>query len=299
MKPLQQFSRCSTSIALVLTVFLGMSTARGDSTLEQAIKAFSQDYVTGYIQPFGDFFGANMGAGWYHSAAIPEMGFNLSVNIVAMGSVVGDAQKTFMANSPIGTFSTPTVFGDKMGGRITDPNTGLSYGGSGGALNAPLFPLATLQLHIGSVYGTELIVRGLPIPEVSGAPKVTFFGLGVRHSISQYLPEFPVDIAGGIFWNTIKFGDLISMKSIAFGAQASKSFAVLEVYGGLAYEKSSMDLTYTSTAAGSPNVSISLDGANTFRATVGLGLNLAILHIYGDANFGSVTNFSAGLGFGF
>jgi len=299
MKSLQQSLRCSTSIALALMVFLGMSSARGDSSLEKAIKAFSQDYVSGYIQPFGDFFGANMGAGWYHSAAIPQMGFNLSVNIVAMGSIVGDAQKTFTANSPIGSFATPTVFGDKTGGRITDPNTGLSYGGSGGALNAPLFPLATLQLHIGSVYGTELIVRGLPIPEVSGAPKVTFFGLGVRHSISQYLVEFPVDIAAGVFWNTIKFGDLIDMKSIAFGAQASKSFAVLEVYGGFAYEKSSMDLTYTSTAAGTPNVTLSLDGANTFRATVGLGLNLAILHIYGDANFGSVTNFSAGLGFGF
>ena len=299
MKPLLQFLMCSTSIALALMLLLGMSSARGESGVEKAIKAFSKDYVSGYVQPMADFFGANMSAGWYHSAAIPNMGFNLSVNIVAMGSMVGDAQKTFTANSPIGSFPTPTVFGEKTGGRITDPNTGLSYGGSGGALNATLFPLATLQLHIGSVYGTELVIRGLPIPEISGAPKVTFFGLGVRHSISQYLAEFPVDIAAGVFWNTIKFGDLINMKSLAFGAQASKSFAILELYGGFAYEKSSMDLGYTSTAAGSPNVSISLDGANTFRATVGLGLNLAILHIYGDANFGSVTNFSAGLGFGF
>ena len=298
MKPLRQLLRCGTLTTLALVFLLGTHSASADSSVEKAIKAFGQDYVNGYVQPFADFFGANMSAGWYHSAAIPEMGFNLSVNIIAMGSMVGDAQKTFTANSPIGPFPTATIFGGK-GGSVTDPNTGLSYGGSDGALNAPLFPLAALQLQLGSIYGTQVVVRGLPIPEISGAPKVTFFGLGVRHSISQYLVEFPVDIAAGVFWNTIKFGDLINMKSLAFGAQASKSFSVLELYGGLAYEKSSMDLTYTSTAAGTPNVGISLDGANTFRATVGLGLNLAILHIFGDANFGSVTNFSAGLGFGF
>jgi hypothetical protein len=134
---------------------------------------------------------------------------------------------------------------------------------------------------------------------VSGAPKITFFGLGVRHSISQYLVEFPVDIAAGIFWNTIKFGDLIDMKSFSFGAQASRSFSVLELYGGLAYEKSSLDLSYVSTAPGAANVGLTLDGVNKFRATVGLGLNLAILHLYGDVNVGSITNFSAGLGFGF
>ncbi len=285
-----------------MTVLVDLNSARAQSDLEKAVKAFKQNEVTGYIQPMADFFGANMSAGWYHSAAIPQMGFSLSVNVIAMGSVVGDDNKVFTANAPTGynppTFQTATVFGGQ-GGTATDQNTGLQYRGSDGALNATMFPLAALQLHIGSIYGTEVIIRGLPIPEVSGAPKVTFFGIGVRHSISQYLPDAPVDIAAGIFWNTIKFGDLINMKSLAFGAQASKSFSVLEVYGGLAYESSSMELTYTATTSGSPNVSLDLDGANTFRGTIGLGLNLAILHLYGDVNLGSVTNFSAGLGFGF
>lgn len=304
MKPLQRFLQCGAPALVALMLLLGLSAASADdSKLEQALKAFNQNEVTGYIQPMADFFGANMSAGWYHSAAIPQTGFSLSVNIVAMGSVVGDDHKTYTVSAPAGynpaTFQTATVFGDKKV-TITDQNTGLSYSGvADGALNTPLFPLATLQLHIGSVYGTEVIIRGLPIPEVSGAPKVTFFGVGARHSISQYLTEFPVDIAAGIFWNTIKFGDLISMKSFAFGAQASKSFSVLDIYGGLAYETSSMDLSFVSNAPGGGNVDLTLDGANKFRATLGAGLNLAILHLYGDVNLGSVTNFSAGLGFGF
>jgi hypothetical protein len=229
------------------------------------------------------------------------MGLNISLNIIAMGSSVGDDQKTFTAKAPAGfnpsTFKTATVFGG-TGTTVTDQGTGLSYRGSDGAINTPIFPLAALQLNIGSIYGTEAIIRGVPIPQISGAPKVTFLGFGVRHNISQYLPEFPVDIAAGVFYNHISFGDIIDMKSFAFGAQGSKSFSVLEIYGGFAYESSSMDLSYKSSTAGNPSVGITLDGANTFRATLGVGLNLAILHIFGDVNVGSVTNFSAGIGFG-
>jgi hypothetical protein len=304
MKPSRKHVQGGASILFSLLLLLAFSRAHADeSKIETALKAFNKDDVTGYIQPFADFFGANMGAGWYHSAAIPQSGFSLSVNIVAMGSSVGDDFKSYTVNAPAGynpaTFQSATVFGGKKT-VITDQNTGLSYSGiADGAIETGLFPLATLQLNIGSLYGTEFIIRGVPIPQVSGAPAVTFFGLGARHSLSQYLLESPVDIAAGVFWNTMKFGDLISMSSVSFGAQASKSFSVLEIYGGLAYEKSSMDLSYVSTAPGGGNVDISLDGANTFRGTIGLGLNLAVLHLFFDANFGSVTNLSAGLGFGF
>ena len=298
MQPLRLFSRVSTSVLLAVMLVAGSGAVRAEeSNLEKALKGFDQNEVKGYIQPLADFFGANMGAGWYRSAAIPQTGFNISVNIVAMGSSVGDGNKKFMANSPIGQFETATIFGEH-GGSIQGPG-GTSYSGSGGVINTALFPLATLQLHVGSVQGTELVIRGLPIPQISGAPKVTFFGIGARHSISQYLVESPVDIAAGVFYNRIAFGDLITLGSFSFGAQASKSFSVLDVYGGLAYEKSSMDVTYTSNTAGGGNVNLSLDGANTFRGTIGLGLNLAVLRIFGDVNVGSITNFSAGIGFGF
>jgi hypothetical protein len=219
-----------------------------------------------------------------------------------MGSSVGDDHKTFTATAPPGftpsTYQTATVFGGQ-GGTVTDNATQLSYRGSDGALNTTLFPLAALQVHFGSLYGTEVVLRGIPIPEIQGAPKVSFFGGGIRHSVSQYIPESPLDIAAGVFYNTISFGDIIDMKSFAFGAQASKSFAIVEIYGGVAYESSSMDLQYVSSSGGAGNVSLSLDGENTFRVTLGAGLNLAVFHLYGDANFGAVTNFSAGLGFGF
>ena len=302
MKPPQLFPGGRMPFLIMLTCLLGLSMAASEDTdFDKAIKAFDQNNIGGYIQPMVDYFGANMSGGWYHSAAIPQTGLSLSVNIIAMGSLVQDDQKTFTAVAPAGynpsTFQSATIFGGE-GGEATGPG-GLSYGASGGIFNTALFPLATLQLTVGSIYGTEAIIRGVPLPEIGNAPKVTFVGFGVRHSISQYLPEAPLDLAAGVFYNHIDVGDLVAMKSFAFGVQASKSFSVLEVYGGLAYEKSSTDISYVSTSTGSPNVSVSLDGANTFRATAGVGLNLAVLHFFVDANVGSITNLSGGIGFGF
>jgi hypothetical protein len=43
---------------------------------------------------------------------------------------------------------------------------------------------------------------------------------------------------------------------------------------------------------------VSIDGANSFRFTLGAGLSLGVFHLFADANFGSVTQFSGGIGFG-
>ncbi len=289
--------------AMVSALTFGSLTARADdSSVDKAIKAFGENQVRGYVQPVADIFGANMGAGWYRSAEIPTTGFNFSVDIVGMGALVGDEQKTYTAAAPTGynpsTFKTATIFGGK-GDSVVDNNTKLSYRGSDGAINTSIVPLAALQVNIGSIYGTQFMVRGLPIPSISGSPKVSYWGAGVRHSISQYLGDEPaVHLAMSLTYSRISVGDIITITNFGFGPQISKKFSIAELYGGIGYEKSSMNIKYTPSAGGTP-VDITLDGVNKFRGTLGLVLNLAILHIHADANFGSITNFSAGLGFGF
>jgi len=67
----------------------------------------------------------------------------------------------------------------------------------------------------------------------------------------------------------------------------------------MTYEKSTMNLTYTSTdPSASGTVNVDLDAANTFRFTAGLALKVAVARIFADVNFGSVTSFSGGLSFG-
>ncbi|MEO8166601.1 MAG: DUF6588 family protein, partial [bacterium] len=287
---------------LFVIALCSMPAKADESSVDKAIKAFGAEQVKGYVQPVADIFGANMGAGWYRSAEIPTTGFNISFEIIGMGSLVGDDQKNYSATAPAGynpsTFKTATIFGGK-GDSVVDKNTGLSFKGSDGAITTSILPLAALQVNLGSIYGTQFIFRGLPIPSISGSPSVSYWGAGVRHSISQYLgDEPPVNLALSVNYSRISVGDLITITNFGVGPQVSKKFSIAELYGGIGYEASSMNIKYTPSNGGTP-VDITLDGANKFRGTLGLALNLAILHIHADANFGSVTNFSAGLGFGF
>jgi hypothetical protein len=218
--------------------------------LEKAIQQYNSGSIGGYLQPIADLVGANMHAGYYHSAYIPQDGFSIGVDIIAMGSLVKDEQKTYTASAPIGfapgTFQTATIFGGKGGSVTHQTNSALQYKGSDGIFNTSIFPMAAPQLRIGSIYGTELVVRFLATPSLGDnkLPVLTFWGAGARHSISQYIPYCPLDIAASFFYSNFSFGDLIKAKGMAFGVQASKSIKILMLYGGLSYEKSTMDLSF-------------------------------------------------------
>jgi hypothetical protein len=280
---------------------------QANAQFEDAIKQLTSDNAKGYLQPFVTGFGANMNSGLYHSAEIGDMGLTIRFDIIAMGTVIGDDEKSYKALPPTPFDQTPvttaTIFGGS--GTVITKAVGadsIEYQFQNGQIKASLFPLAVPQLTIGDVFGTQAVIRYVPIPEIKNFPKTTLFGIGVRHSISRYLPMVPVDIAGTVFYQSLKIGDMFTAKSFNIGAQVSKSVAVLTFYGGLQYESSSMDVSYDYSGkyglpTGTP-IKLTMDGENTFRATAGLGLNLAILHIYADANFGKVTVVSGGLGFG-
>jgi hypothetical protein len=284
---------------------LTISGATAQTDLETTLQQYSASAVAGYIQPVADLFGADMHAGYYHNAWIANSGFSLGFDIIAMGSIVDDAQKYYTAYTPAGftpsSFKAPTIFGPKEGTSVTMPS-GQTYGLSGGIINSTFFPLIVPQLRIGSLYGSDLTFRFITIPNIGDNkfPKIVLWGVGARHSISQYIPECPVDIAAGVYFNSFQIGDIMDFKGFAVGAQASKSVKIIILYGGIAYESSKMKLTYNTTdpTAAASGVDVTLDGSNKFRATVGVGLSLGIFKVFADANFGSVTNYSAGIGFG-
>jgi hypothetical protein len=301
-------NRLRTSLTRVLAAFFGLcllvgGTASAQNPFEDAIKQLSSDNVRGYIQPFVNGFGANLNSGLYHSASISEMGLSIKFDIVGMGTMIGDAEKVYDAVAPQPFDQTPvqtaTIFGGP--GTIVSHPSGVTYQFQNGQVKTSFVPLAVPQLTLGNFYGTQAVIRYAPLPSVGDFPKVTLFGIGARHSISRYLPTVPVDLAVSAFYQTFDIGEIMSAHALNFGAQASKSFSVLTLYGGLQYETSSMDLSYTYTGPGAtPNtkVGISIDGQNNFRATAGLGLNLVILNLSADVNVGKVTVLSAAVGFG-
>jgi hypothetical protein len=302
--------RTGRHVLLSLVVILLLVPAAGfaQTDLEDALKQLTGPNGQAYMQPGADLFAANMHSGYFHSAHIPRMGFTFEFAIVGMTAPITDEHKTCTMSTPAGftpaTFETATIFGGK-GTTVTNSSIpSLSYKGPDGIFNTSMFPLAVPQVTIGSVIGTQVSVRYIPIPKIGNdgtIPEGKAWALGVRHSISQWLNVLPLDVAASYFYNSMDAGDLLEFSGSQFGLEASKNFSVLVVYGGLAYENATMKVSYTYedpfTSAKTP-VTIELDGANTVRATLGLGVELGILKIFANANFGSVVQYAGGIAFG-
>ena len=136
---------------------------------------------------------------------------------------------------------------------------------------------------------------------------VDLFGIGGRHSVSQYMGENPaVDLAVGVLYQTLEIGTndfdnpFVDTSALTVQLQGSKrmpiGFATFEPYGGVAYESLDLDVEYAD-ANGDP-VAISMEGENSFRFTLGAGLNFAAGQVWADYNFSDTSNFSFGLALG-
>ncbi len=138
--------------------------------------------------------------------------------------------------------------------------------------------------------------------------KISMFGIGIAHSISQYIPLIPIDAAAQIMYNKFEITNLFSVKNIAFNAHVSKTFGIFTPYFGLQYESTTVNIDYT--IKGDPNsgdpelrkdkdTSVEIDGDNTFRATIGASLKVAIIVLNADFSLSSQPVATAGLTFAF
>jgi len=265
---------------------------------ENEVKKFGQPLVTA--------LGIGMNTGAFHTAKIPKL-FGFSIGVRSMMIFIPDDQLTFKPNLPSGYSSvngveeTATIFGDK-GGIYAGPNGMITYPNGINETSIPLFfPQATISL-----LGTELLVRYVPLKVEDRS--ITLFGVGVKHSFSQYIPLVPLDFAVQILYNKFDVENLINSSHLAFSAQASKTFGLFTAYGGLQYESSKLTFDYTingDPTSGNPllrtdrKISAEVEGENSVRLTVGGAISLAFLNINVDYSLGSQSVASAGLTFEF
>lgn len=103
------------------------------------------------------------------------------------------------------------------------------------------------QLEVGSLWGTELMVRYIPpIVLDTSIGKFSFWGVALKHSISQYVSKplfdlaFQVGFQGTRLENTVGVTNsklLSTARFINLNIHASKKFdGICEVYTGLNYE---------------------------------------------------------------
>ncbi|MBD3383609.1 hypothetical protein GF407_01670 [candidate division KSB1 bacterium] len=290
-------------IILLLTVFWSsFGSILYGQDIEDYVSKYTSENGQAYMQPLADVFGANLNSGIFRSAHVRKSGFHLSINLVGQMAILGDQQREFTATTeepftPTTSVQAPTIFGESEGPSVEGVG-GTRYIFPGG-LNFTRFPMVVPHLTIGSIYGTELLLRyiSLDVDETIGRVELT--GYGARHNLDQYLQQMPLNLAVSYFRQTYDVGDIVSATAQSIGIQAGKTFNILNVYSGMAFESSTMDISYQYEGdTGNEEISFELESKNSFRFLLGIGMNLSIFHLYADYNFSNVNVLSVGVGFG-
>jgi hypothetical protein len=290
-------------LTFVVVIFC-LITGKAFSQLDDRFGSIDENDIINYAKPMVTTLGTGLNSGGFHTAEVAKI-FGFSIGIKAMMIFIPNDQMTFNPKLPAGYRSgqpSATIWGDK-GGIYSGPFGFVTYPDG---FNQTSIPFGVPQAAI-STFGTELLVRFIPSIKIN-ENEFNFLGIGVKHSISQWIPLIPVDVAVQVLYNKLEVTNLISSTNLAFNAHASKSLGVFTAYGGLQYESSNFKLDYTingDPASGNPllrndrKISVDINGDNRFRIVIGGALNLAFLTLSADYSLGSQSVFTGGLTFGF
>ena len=291
-------------------LFLLLIAAPLAAQIEDQLSAYTGENAEGYLDPLIGAIGGSMNAGLYRSAHIPKTGFTFSLEFPIIGYFFGDDDETFAATtesgfSPTQTVDAPTVVGSTEAVTVGGDG-GTTYAFPGG-FDVSSFAFTSPQLRVGSVFGTEAMVRFIAFKVGDNElGDLSLFGLGFRHNLSQYMgPTPPLDVAAGFFWQSFKLGenengdDLFTTSAYSFGVQGSRHFPpFLTPYTGLYYNSYTTDITYVSESGGEEDsIDLSFDDGYV-QWTIGLELNAAILDLFVEYNVSSHSSFAFGLALG-
>ena len=298
-------TRFACSPALAAWVVLMAATAPPASAqLEENLSAYLGANAEGYLKPLQEAFGQALNSNFFTTAAVPAQGLHLRVDVKAMSVLFADGDDTFRAAtagdfSPAQTVDAPTVVGP-TGAVTVEGDGGTQYVFPGG-FDLSSFTLAVPQLTVGSVAGTEAVLRYFSVntgdTEIGD---VSFVGIGLRHSLSQHLVLPPVDLSASVVYQNLSVGeDLLDATAWSFGIQASRSLGTLVPYAGLSYDRISMHAKYTAeVGAESEQVDLDLSSAGSLHATVGLEWSMGPIHLNMSGELAQRSGVSAGVGVG-
>ncbi len=305
-----------TLIVLFITVFTLMF---AETSITEKLQQFGEVNGKMYVQPFTNAFGVGLNSGLYQTAKVLSpfhFGLNFSIQIIT----IPDEDKTFMAQRPdieyMGqylyqeeTIENSTCFGKPEGGTfhanplIPGTNDLILPGGA----DLAAVPFATPQFNLGLPFGNEILLKYFPSREIS--PEIgslDFFAIGLKHSISQYIPLIPIDIAVQGVYQKLSLGDIVELKTTDINLQVSKKLLMLTFYGGLNLESAKLSADYTTTqvipgTTETEEIKVAFDSESdvNFRANIGMRFRILILNTFVDYNICKYPTICAGLGLSF
>jgi hypothetical protein len=268
------------------------------ATFVRAGKDEAKKLVGAYLQPLTKGLASGVNDAWYSTAKpLGLFGFDVkfgigasyvsddsksyTLNIIGMNS---DAKSAFLLTPLNGNRDSkqPTLVGDGTGTKLIvsvlnpldnsqriNVDTIKAFSGANSPFSLGALPF--LQVSLGLVKGTEIMVRMMPIQ--SGDFTSSGFGFGVKHSLSQWIwgvDKLPIDISGIYTYNNSSleyaFGDnfldadrsvpeakpvsdyknsqklAITSSGHQFGAIISKKLSVFTPYLGITFNSSTSEI---------------------------------------------------------
>ncbi len=294
--------RCISLAALLLVFGVTPASAQLEDTLED----LTGDVAEGYLDPLANGLSASLNSGIFRSGHVPIAGLTFTLDLRAAIVGFSDEDQTFTpAGLPDGftTDGVPTVVGSLESGTASGPGgTEILFPGG---FDLEHFGIIVPQLTVGSVMGTRAIFRYISLSlgdEEDEFGDFYLFGIGGQHSISQYLPGLPVDVAAGIMYQKFEIGDeLVKSSATTFNVTGSKMFGAVvtvEPYVGLSIDRFGMDAEYTSVDDVIGDIKLEFENRTDPRITLGANLNLPGVKLNAEILNAAETGYSVGLSFG-
>jgi hypothetical protein len=233
-------------------------------------------FLTAYMAPWTNAFGAGLNGGWYNTAKPHKLGgfdITTSFNVGVVPSSADNFNISTLGLTSVSTTGsgvTPTISGPDNNGptlEYKDPTKTYTLA----SFPAPpgtawrYIPVPTAQVGIGLPFGTEIKGRFVPKITIKDAD-ISLWGVGLLHSLTQYLPgdkllPFDVSLFGGYtklqgnaplsllpessipqnYSPAVSFDNQkmnVVVTAINVSAIASLNLPVVTLYGGLGYSKS-------------------------------------------------------------
>lgn len=292
------------TLALALLGLASLAPPAG-AQLSENLGALTGDNARKYLGPLPDALSGTMNSAIFTTGNVPRVGLNFSIGIKAMGISFADEDRLFTPTDPPGFTSVapiqqvPTVVGG--GSAVTQNGQGGATIYYPGGFDLGEFFFAAPQLSIGSVMGTRAVVRWAKADFASDnlINQVSFFGIGGQHSLSQYVPMLPVDLALGVFYQKFKINDsLLDTRAFHVDVTGSRSFPIFQPYGAIGIDSFKMDAAYEDAANPGVNIAVDFDRKTNLHLTAGVLANLAFATLHAEANIAATNGVAVGISFG-
>jgi hypothetical protein len=252
-----------------------------------------------------------------------QLPYTYTKNNIQYATIFTSSQfKGNVVGSP-GKLSTATAVGDKKGGVVTSTVANTAVSSTGAIDNVPAgteifempggfdlgklgVPLLMPQADLGLPFGLEVMLRYVPTIKTGDVGKFNYMGFGLRYSISQWLPLFPVDIAAHFMTQKMNFKsttdqDIFTAKGTAYGLEVSKKLFILTLYTGFQLESSTLTLAdfqgYDPALGQTVTIpGFEVKGSDKSRFTVGARLLLLIINVHVEYSVAKNPVIAAGVG---